>query len=390
MGTGGRGENDIPSLIDAAFADLDDKTWAVAQNHVFTDAPAAPEELAKLFAVSPDDIVALEEELRGTLASWLDSADAAPYTQHLEKLPGTLGVAAPKSRLMSAADWHMRELRSLDVPAWQFVLATLPGYTVQDDWLVSGDIAELREQTCGLILNADRPPTVARALELVSTLGIHPEVAKEWLESVPQLRIQRNKKPGTAAGDQAEPAGDPDDTPSKPAGQLKDVSMTRRCFKHPDGLWWLRVDVAPEQLTGGECPLPSGFASYLGMSPGAGLTVTSTAGEVTLSWQTRPVLESLRTLLDDMGAKPGGHLFLTVAEEDKVLRARLVPASTGDADRGTLALRLVGHTTTGGESLEETSRVLATRVGMTGPVGLPELMNRLRERGDRDLLSLMV
>ncbi|WP_405141637.1 hypothetical protein OG589_31470 [Sphaerisporangium sp. NBC_01403] len=387
LGTG-RTERDIPALIDAAFADLDDKTWAVAQNHVFADSPAAPEELAKLFAVSPEDIVALEDELRGRLAAWLDSADAAPYTQHLEKLPGTLGVAAPKSRLMAAADWHTRELRSLDVPAWQFVLATLPGYTVQDDWLVSGDIAELRDQTCALILNAERPPTVARALELVSTLGIHPEVAKEWLENVPQLRIQSNKKPGKA---EEERPGDPEGPQSTPTGQLKDVSMTRRCFRHPDGLWWLRVDVAPEQLTGGECPLPSGFAAYLGLSPGESHTVMSAAGEVTLSWQARPVIESLGQLLHDMGAQPGAHLFLTVAEEDKVLRARLVPSSTGDLDKGAVALRLAGHTTKGGpESLEETIRVLATRIGMTGPVGLPDLMNRLRERGDRDLLSLMV
>ncbi|MFG1878437.1 hypothetical protein ACGFIV_26675 [Sphaerisporangium sp. NPDC049003] len=387
LGTG-RTERDIPAIIDAAFADLDDKTWAVAQNHVFADSPAAPEELAKLFAVTPEDIVALEGELRGRLADWLDSADAAPYTQHLEKLPGTLGVAAPKSRLMTAADWHTRELRSLDVPAWQFVLATLPGYTVQDDWLVSGDIAELREQTCALILNADRPPTVARALELVSTLGIHPEVAKEWLENVPQLRIQSTKKPGKA---EEERPGDPEGRHSVPTGQLKDVSMTRRCFRHPDGLWWLRVDVAPEQLTGGECPLPSGFAAYLGLSPGESHTVTSAAGEVTLSWQARPVIESLGQLLHDMGAQPGAHLFLTVAEEDKVLRTRLVPPSTGDLEKGEVALRLAGHTTNGGpESLEETIRVLATRIGMTGPVGLPDLMNRLRERGDRDLLSLMV
>jgi hypothetical protein len=393
----GRTEKDIPALIDAAFADLDDKTWTVAQNHVFTDTPAAPEELAKLFAVSLEEIVALEQDLRRRLADWLDSPEAAPYTQHLEKLSGTLGVAAPKSRLMTAVEWHTRELRSLDVPVWQFVLATLPGYTVQEDWLVAGDVAELRERTCALIVNADRPPTVGRALELVSTLGIHPEVAKEWLENVPQLRIQSTKKANksgkTGKTGKADPErpGDSEGPPSTPTGQLKDVSMTRRCFRHPDGLWWLRIDVSPEQLTGAECPLPSGFAAYLGMSPGDSNTVTSTAGEITMSWQARPVIDSLGRLLHDMDAQPGAHLFLTVAEEDKVLRARLVPPSNGDVDKGTLALRLAGHTPEGkSESLEETIRVLATRVGMTGPVGLPDLMNRLRERGDRDLLSLMV
>ncbi|WP_214412641.1 hypothetical protein [Sphaerisporangium fuscum] len=388
---GVRADGDLAALIDEAFADLDDKTWAVAQNHLFTDAPAAPEELAKLFAVTPDEILALEEELRARVAAWLESDEAAPYTQHLEKLSGALGIAAPKSRLMAAADWHTRQLRSLDVPAWQFVLATLPGYTVQDDWLVAGDIAELREQTCGLILNADRPPTVARALELVSTLGIHPEVAKEWLENVPQLRIQSTKKAAVSA-DAADRPADPLGPPSGPTtGPLKDVAMTRRCFRQPDGLWWLRIDVTPDHLGGAECRVPSGFAAYLGMSPGDDRTVTSAAGDITLSWQARPVIDSLGQLLHEMGAQPGSHLFLTVAEDDTLLRARLVPAAAGETDKNTLALRLAGYTTGGqAESLEETIRVLATRIGMTGPVGLPELMNRLRERGDRDLLSLMV
>ncbi|GAA1277955.1 hypothetical protein GCM10009677_35170 [Sphaerisporangium rubeum] len=387
-GTGADGEErDMVAIIDAAFADLDDKTWTVAQNHVFTDAPAAPEELAKLFAVPAEEIVALEHELRHRLAEWLESPDAAPYAQYLEKLPGTLGVAAPRSRLIAAAPWHTRELRSLDVPAWQFVLSTLPGYTVQEGWLVSEDVNDLRERTCALILDADRPPTVARALELVTTLGIHPEVAKEWLESVPQLRIQ---SPKPVPGQEGERQRQQEVAHSAPDGRLKDVSMTRRCFRHPDGLWWLRVDVAPEQINGGECPLPSGFAAYLGMAPGESRTVGSAAGEVTLSWQTRPVIESFGGLLTDMEATPGAHLFLTVAEDDEVLRTRLVPAASGDSDKGAMALRLAGHTSGGTESLEETIRVLATRIGMTGPVGLPDLMNRLRERGDRDLLSLMV
>ncbi|HEY9521764.1 MAG TPA: hypothetical protein VIR33_00885, partial [Thermopolyspora sp.] len=180
----------LAQLIDAAFADLDDQTWVVAQNRVFTDAPSEVEQLAKLFAVPPERIQALEEELRARLAMWLTAPETAPYRDHLTEMADMLGVAAPKSRLISAADWHQRELRSLDVPAWQFVLTTLPEYHVAGDWLVVGDLAELHEKTRGLIVNAERPPTVTRALELVSTLGIHPEVAKEWLENVPQLRIQ--------------------------------------------------------------------------------------------------------------------------------------------------------------------------------------------------------
>src|SRR5690606_8050511 len=122
-----------------------------------------------------------------------------------EAVAETLGVAAPRSRLIDAADWHSRELRSLEVPAWQFVLATLPGYRAAEDWIVAGDLAELRERTSKLVLDAEQPPTVARALELVTTLGIHPEVAKEWLESVHQLRAGK----GDQAGEPAEGAQGP-------------------------------------------------------------------------------------------------------------------------------------------------------------------------------------
>ncbi|WP_345389905.1 hypothetical protein [Nonomuraea salmonea] len=37
----------------------------------------------------------------------------------------------------------------------------------------------------------------------------------------------------------------------KPYQPLKDVSQTRRCFRQPDGRWWLRIDVTAEQMAGG-------------------------------------------------------------------------------------------------------------------------------------------
>nr|BFE83439.1 hypothetical protein GCM10020093_060400 [Planobispora longispora] len=52
------------------------------------------------------------------------------------------------------------------------------------------------------------------------------------------------------------------------------------------------------------------------------------------------------------------------------------------------ALRLVGYTAPY-ENAEHAARVIATRVGMAGPVSLPDLLTRLRERGDRDLHSLL-
>lgn len=400
------GRKSLHALVDGVFANAEDKRWAVAQNRLFSDAPATVEALAKLFAVSPEVIAGIETDLRRELDEWIASDEAAPYREHLEEVKGILGKAAPRERLIDAAEWHTLELHSLDVPAWQFVLACLPGYHLVDEWLVEGDITELRHRTRDMISGAKPPLTINKALDMVSSLGIHPEVSKKWLENVPQLRIlgagerppQRSngapaltaEKPADVAGgiggppDGGETGQEPKKAPFRP---LKDVSLTRRCFRQPDGRWWLRIDVTPEHLGGAECPLPSGFAAYLGMSPGDGRTVSSAVGELVLSWQDRPVLESLMTLLEDVGAREGSHLFLTLSDEG-VLRARHLPAAGEEVEATARALRLVGYTAAGGTA-EQAGRVIATRVGMTGPVATPELLTRLRERGDRDLLSLL-
>ncbi|NBE95729.1 hypothetical protein GUY59_21400, partial [Nonomuraea sp. K271] len=177
------------------------------------------------------------------------------------------------------------------------------------------------------------------------------------------------------------------DESGRPYQPLKDVSQTRRCFRQPDGRWWLRIDVTAEQLAGGECALPTGFASYLNLSPGESRTVRSAAGELTMTWHGRPVLESIERLLVDVGAREGGHLFLTLSDEG-VLRARHLPVAAQGAEKITKALRLVGYTAPGG-TRDQAARVIATRIGMTGPVSLPDLLARLRERGDRDLLALL-
>ncbi|WP_326644595.1 hypothetical protein OG884_10690 [Streptosporangium sp. NBC_01755] len=386
----------LHALVDGVFANVEDKRWAVAQNRLFSDTPATAEALAKLFAVRPEVIFGIEVDLRRELGEWIASDEAAPYREHLEEMKRLLGRAAPKERLINAADWHTQELYSLDIPAWQFVLATLPGYHLVDEWLVEGDIAELRHRTRDMLSEAPPPLTINKALDMVSSLGIHPEVSKEWLENVPQLRIlgageRPPQRPNGVPALIAEmPAGVPrkNGEPAKaPFRPLKDVSLTRRCFRQPDGRWWLRIDVTSDHLQGAECSLPSGFAAYLGMSPGEGRTVSSAVGELVLSWHDRPVLESLRTLLEDVGAKEGSHLFLTLSDEG-VLRARHLPASEGEGEATAQALRLVGYTASGGTP-EQAGRVIATRVGMTGPVGIPDLLTRLRERGDRDLLSLL-
>ncbi|WP_431916923.1 hypothetical protein [Nonomuraea jabiensis] len=342
----------LPDLIEAAFAGLDDKSWAVAQNRVFTDEPSAVDQLAKLFAVPPAEISATEDELRTRLDHWLASEEAAPYRAHLEELRRTLGPAARKEQLIGAADWHNVEIRALEVPAWQFVLATLSPQPQ------SQPQPQLQPQSA--FGSPQLPPSPPPG----------PPQFQAFTPVAPQVE--------EANGDSGE---------HKPYQPLKDVSQTRRCFRQPDGRWWLRIDVTAEQLAGGECALPTGFASYLGLSPGESRTVRSAAGELTMTWHGRPVLESIERLLVDVGAREGGHLFLTLSDEG-VLRARHLPVAAQGAEKITKALRLVGYTAPGG-TRDQAARVIATRIGMTGPVALPDLLTRLRERGDRDLLALL-
>ncbi|MDP4510410.1 ICP22 family protein [Nonomuraea turcica] len=358
-------EQELPQLIESAFAGLDDKSWAVAQNRVFTDEPSAVDQLAKLFAVPPAEISATEDEFRDRLNRWLASEEAAPYRAHLDELRRTLGPAAPKEQLIGAADWHRVEIRALEVPAWQFVLATLPGQ--------AQPVAQQPQ------IDLPPPPRPHPPMELPpqSAFG---HVPMPPPPGPPQFQAfaPAAPPPGESNGGQGE---------QKPYQPLKDVSQTRRCFRQPDGRWWLRIDVTAEQLAGGECALPTGFASYLGLSPGESRTVRSAAGELTMTWHGRPVLESIERLLVDVGAREGGHLFLTLSDEG-VLRARHLPVAAQGAEKITKALRLVGYTAPGGTK-DQAARVIATRIGMTGPVSLPDLLVRLRERGDRDLLALL-
>lgn len=374
--------SDLPQLIEAAFAHLDDKSWAVAQNRVFTDQPSAVDQLAKLFAVAPAEITATEDRLRAMLDEWLASDEAAPYRAHLEELREKIGPSAPKERLIKAADWHGKEIKALEVPAWQFVLATLPDRPLPQrspasPSAFSAPYGKLPEPPPPAFAPKPAPKPVPKPVQKPAPTGLPPgftppdPVPSQFQAFAPAVPVQSEEN--GAAG--------------KPYQPLKDVSQTRRCFRQPDGRWWLRVDVTAEQLSGGECPLPTGFAAYLGLSPGESKAARSAAGELTMTWHGRPVLESIDRLLADVGAKEGGHLFLTLSDEG-VLRARHLPVAAAGAEKITKALRLVGYTAPGG-TRDQAARVIATRIGMTGPVKLPDLLTRLRERGDRDLLQLL-
>ncbi|MFC7101935.1 hypothetical protein ACFQQB_16600 [Nonomuraea rubra] len=277
------------------------------------------------------------------------------------------------------------EIQALEVPAWQFVLATLgpPPPPAQPQ---SGPPPGQPQPSLPQPEPPELPPPPLPQrkpyqqqpqppVELVPSafgpVGLTPPGPPQFQAFTPAVQPSQE-----ANGEQ-----------DKPYQPLKDVSQTRRCFRQPDGRWWLRIDVTAEQLAGGECVLPTGFASYLGLSPGESRTVRSAAGELAMVWHGKPILQSIERLLVDVGAREGGHLFLTLSDEG-VLRARHLPVAAQGAEKITKALRLVGYTAPGG-TRDQAARVIATRIGMTGPVALPDLLNRLRERGDRDLLELL-
>ncbi|MGR6914683.1 hypothetical protein ACU635_10575 [[Actinomadura] parvosata] len=376
----------LPDLIEAAFAGLDDKSWAVAQNRVFTDEPSAVDQLAKLFAVPPAEIIATEGELRDRLDRWLASDEAAPYRAHLEELVRTLGPGAPKEQVIDAADWHKVEIQALEVPAWQFVLTTLapppppPPVPVPQE-LPPPPLPQRKPYQQQPQPPVELVPSAFGPVGLTPSPPPGPPQFQAFTPVVPPAQ-EVNGEPEQPF-QQPPPVGEPE----QPYQPLKDVSQTQRCFRQPDGRWWLRIDVTAEQLAGGECVLPTGFASYLGLSPGESRTVRSAAGELTMTWHGRPTLLSIERLLVDVGAREGGHLFLTLSDEG-VLRARHLPVAAQGAEKITKALRLVGYTAPGG-TRDQAARVIATRIGMAGPVVLPDLLDRLRERGDRDLLELL-
>ncbi|PRX65530.1 hypothetical protein B0I32_107292 [Nonomuraea fuscirosea] len=399
----GRGQ-ELPELIEAAFAGLDDKSWAVAQNRVFTDEPSAVDQLAKLFAVPPAEIAATEDALRTRLDHWLSSDEAAPYRAHLDELVATIGPEAPKERLIGAADWHNVEIRALEVPAWQFVLTTLVPPPVREQQYEQPQEPEPQQAPAEQLQDQHTPDQQSQDQHAPEQYGpdqygpdqqaavrqepvelLQPAFGPVQLPPPPPGPPQFQAFTPVAPPASETNGGAPE--PDKPYQPLKDVSQTKRCFRQPDGRWWLRVDVTAEQLAGGECALPTGFASYLGLNPGESRTVRSAAGELTMTWHGSPVLQSVEHLLVDVGAREGGHLFLTLSDEG-VLRARHLPVAAQGAEKITKALRLVGYTAPGG-TRDQAARVIATRIGMTGPVALPELLNRLRERGDRDLLELL-
>ncbi|NBE95731.1 hypothetical protein FE391_42620 [Nonomuraea sp. KC401] len=174
---------------------------------------------------------------------------------------------------------------------------------------------------------------------------------------------------------------------AEPYQPRKDVSETRRSFRSRDGRWWHRVDINAEHLRGSGSPLPTGFAAYLGMAPGGSLTASTPTGDVVISWHNQPTMGSIRNVLADFKASEGDHVFLTVSDGGELL-TRHMPAAPPGMSPLNRALYLIGITAPVNSEIEGL-RLIGARIGASDLATRDEILNRLRERGDRDILGFL-
>ncbi|WP_036332274.1 sigma factor-like helix-turn-helix DNA-binding protein [Microbispora sp. ATCC PTA-5024] len=167
----------------------------------------------------------------------------------------------------------------------------------------------------------------------------------------------------------------------------RDVSTTRRCFRSRDGRWWHRVDVNAEHLRGSGSPLPTGFAAHLGMAPGGQLTASTASGEVVISWHNQPTIGSIRGVLAEYNAAEGDHVFLTVSDGGELL-TRFLPAAAAGLPPLNRALYLIGYTAPVASEAEGL-RLIGARIGLPEGASRDEVLDRLRDRGDREILQFL-
>ncbi|MFJ2751015.1 sigma factor-like helix-turn-helix DNA-binding protein [Streptomyces sp. NPDC087297] len=165
-----------------------------------------------------------------------------------------------------------------------------------------------------------------------------------------------------------------------------DVAGTRRCFVGADGRWWYRMEVTGDHLRGSGFPVPAGWAAHIGGAPHREpVQLRHEVGETSLSWRAQPTLGSVKPLLEHVGATVGDQVFLNVT--DGHLNALRLPAPPDGLSPETGAARLTGWTAavTPAEAVE----VIARRIGMEPGQDRAALLERLAERGDKDIAELL-
>ncbi|MFJ3913072.1 hypothetical protein [Streptomyces vinaceus] len=165
-----------------------------------------------------------------------------------------------------------------------------------------------------------------------------------------------------------------------------DVASTRRCFVGADGRWWYRMEVTGDHLRGSGFPVPAGWAARIGGAPHREpVQLRHEVGETSLSWRAQPTLGSVKPLLEHVGATVGDQVFLNVT--DGHLNALRLPAPPDGLSPETGAARLTGWTAAVNPA--EAVEVIARRIGMEPGQDGAALLERLAERGDKDIAELL-
>ncbi|MFI2375835.1 hypothetical protein ACH5AO_12310 [Streptomyces sp. NPDC018964] len=166
----------------------------------------------------------------------------------------------------------------------------------------------------------------------------------------------------------------------------RDVAQTRRCFQTSHGTWCYRLDVNGEHLRGSGFTIPTGFAAYLGLTPGSRLELFHDVGTTQLVWRNQPTCGSLRTLLEHIQADEGDHVFL--AAKDGHLKAlRLAEKDERDLTDTQQALRLMALS--GQVPDKDMPAVVGRRIGLNDATTMDDVLAHLRTRGDKDILELL-
>ncbi|MEU3773198.1 hypothetical protein AB0F11_08285 [Streptomyces sp. NPDC032472] len=165
-----------------------------------------------------------------------------------------------------------------------------------------------------------------------------------------------------------------------------DVAATRRCFVGADGRWWYRMEVTGDHLRGSGFPVPAGWAAHVGAAPHREpVPLRHEAGETSLTWRAQPTFGSVKPLLEHIGATVGEQVFLNVTD-GRLNALRLPVPGDGLSPEGGAA-RLTGWTAA--VIPAEAVEVIARRIGMEPGQDAAALLERLAERGDKDIGELL-
>jgi hypothetical protein len=175
--------------------------------------------------------------------------------------------------------------------------------------------------------------------------------------------------------------------PDEPYASRRDITLEARCYVLGDGRCTYRMAVDRDVLRGSGRSIPEGLGVWLGVVPGVRRILSFGAIDIPVTWPDTallgPSIGSLRRVVEDLGAELGTWIVLSFDRDRATGSAELIDtAALPSLDPEDKLSALTGITWSPGEMEMRVS----SAVGATGGVGLRE---RLRQRGEDDLLALL-